>query len=52
MLAEEDLSSALHVLNELTSDELLASDADLGAILRAIALRSRVEIARRERKPG
>lgn len=48
MLAEEDPSSALNALRELTGDGSLASDPELGAILRAVVLRSRVELARRE----
>jgi hypothetical protein len=52
MLAEADPSSALKALTELTSDSPLADDPGLGAILRAVVLRSRVELARRERVPG
>jgi hypothetical protein len=48
MLAAEDPASAMRVLNELTSDGPLASDPELGAILRAVTLRCRVELARRE----
>jgi len=48
MLAGEDPSAALRALNDLSADEALAADAELGAILRAVVLRSRVEIARRE----
>ena len=47
MLAEEDPSSALNALNELAGDGPLANDPELGAILRAVVLRSRVELARR-----
>ena len=49
MLAAEDPSAALHALNELATDGPLADDPGLGAILRAIVLRSRVELALRER---
>jgi hypothetical protein len=48
MLAAEDPSAALRALNELTADNRLADDPGLGAILRAVVLRSRVEMARRE----
>jgi hypothetical protein len=48
MLAEEDPSSALNALDELAGDGPLANDPELGAILRAVVLRSRVELARRE----
>jgi len=48
MLAEEDPSLALRALDQLTTDSRLADDPGLGAILRAVVLRSRVEIARRE----
>lgn len=47
LLTEEDPSLALNALNGLTSDCPLADDPGLGAILRAVVLRSRVEIARR-----
>src|SRR5580704_9544387 len=47
MLAEEDPASALHALHELADDGQLANDPELGAILRAVLLRSRVELARR-----
>lgn len=48
MLAEEDPAAALRDLNELAADEAAAHDSGLAAIVRAVALRSRVEIARRE----
>jgi hypothetical protein len=46
MLAREDPAMALRVLDELTLDEPVADDPRLGAILRAVVLRSRVELAR------
>jgi hypothetical protein len=49
MLAEEDPSLALSALSQLATDGALADDPALGAILRAIVLRSRVEVARRGR---
>jgi hypothetical protein len=52
ILAEDDPSQALNALNELTSDSPAAADPGLGAILRAVVLRSRIEIARRERRGG
>jgi hypothetical protein len=52
MLAEEDPSVALRLLNELTGDNRLADDPGLAAILRAVVLRSRVEIARHEASLG
>jgi hypothetical protein len=48
MLAEEDPSSVLNALHELSAEGPIANDPGLGAILRAVVLRSRVEIARRE----
>jgi hypothetical protein len=48
MLAAEDPSAALRAMSELTTDTPLAHDPGLAAILRAVVLRSRVEIARRE----
>src|SRR5579859_3492657 len=48
VLAEEDPSLALNALHELAGDGPLASDPALGEIVRAVVLRSRVEIARRE----
>ena len=48
MLAESDPSSALGALAELASDGPLADDPGLGAILRQVILRSRIEVARRE----
>jgi hypothetical protein len=50
MLAAEDPSMALRAMSELTVDTPLANDPGLAAILRAVVLRSRVEIARRERQ--
>jgi hypothetical protein len=50
MLAEEDPSSALVALQDLTIDGAVADDPELDAILRAVDLRSRVEIARRQRR--
>ena len=52
MLAAEDPSMALRAMTELTSDTPAADDPGLAAILRAVVLRSRVEIARRERPTG
>jgi hypothetical protein len=48
MLPREDPTLALHALNELAADHPLADDPGLGAILRAIVLRARVEVARHE----
>jgi len=48
MLAEEDPSVVLSALGELACDGPIANDPGLGAILREVVLRSRVEIARRE----
>jgi len=48
MLAEEDPSPVLRALNELATDGPAADDPELGAILRAVVLRTRVEIARRQ----
>jgi hypothetical protein len=48
MLAEEDPARALHELDRLASSGAPAEDPALGAILRAIVLRSRVELARRK----
>ena len=50
MLAVEDPAAALRALIELAADHPLADDPGLGAILRAIVLRSRVELARRDRR--
>jgi hypothetical protein len=47
MLMAEDPSMALLALNELSKDGPLADDPGLGAILRAVILRCRVELARR-----
>ena len=50
MLAEEDPALALRALSELTVDDgPLADDPGLAAVLRAVVLRSRVEVARRAR---
>ena len=50
MLAEEDPALALRSLSELATDDgPLADDPELAGILRAVVLRSRVEVARRER---
>jgi hypothetical protein len=49
MLGAEDPSLALRALNVLASDGPEADDPQLGAILRAIVVRSRVEVARRAR---
>ena len=50
MLADEDPASALVALTELATNEPVADDPDLDTILRAVVLRSRVEIARRQRR--
>jgi hypothetical protein len=50
MLGQEDPSPTLNLLNELTEECPIAYDAGLGAIVRAIVLRSRVEIARRQKQ--
>jgi hypothetical protein len=52
ILAEDDPSSVLDALNELTADSPTAADPGLGAIVRAVILRSRIEVARRERRRG
>ena len=52
MLAEEDPALALRSLSALAMDGPLADDPGLAAILRAVVLRSRVEVARRERRTG
>ncbi len=52
MLAEEDPALLLNALHELAGDAPLASDPELGAIVRAVVLRSRVEIARRQHDPA
>jgi hypothetical protein len=46
-LAEANPAEALGALNELASADSVTDDPELGAILRAIVLRSRIEIARR-----
>jgi len=48
MLGGEDPSLALRSLSELATGDLVAEDPELGAILRAIVLRSRIELARRQ----
>ena len=48
MLADEDPAVALGALHELTADRPVPDDPGLGAILRAVVLRARVEMARRE----
>jgi hypothetical protein len=50
MLADQDPASALRALNELAAGDSEADDPRLGAILRAIVLRTRIEIARRQRQ--
>ncbi len=56
MLAMENPALVLNVLNELATDCPLADDPGLGAIMRAVVLRSRIEVARRFRddqgRPG
>lgn len=49
LLGSEDQAAALHAMTELTADIPLANDPALAAILKAVVLRSRLEIARRER---
>ena len=49
MLAEEDPALALRSLSALAVDGPLADDPGLAAVLRAVVLRSRVEVARRGR---
>ena len=48
MLAAEDPSMALCDMNDLTADAPVAEDPALAAIVRAVVLRSRIEIARRD----
>jgi Class II flagellar assembly regulator len=48
MLAGEDPLSALRTLNDLGTADPITDDPGLGEILRAINLRSRIEMARRE----
>ena len=48
MLMDGDPSLALRALSDLAADQDVADDPGLAAILRAIVLRSRIEIARRE----
>ena len=50
MLGAEDQSAALRAMTELTTDTPIADDPGLAAIVRAVVLRSRVELARRERQ--
>ena len=52
LLAEEDPALALRSLSELAVDGPLGDDPELAAILRAVVLRSRVEVARRARRDG
>ena len=47
MLAGEDPSLVLNALNDLSADGPVAGDPGLAAVLRAVVLRSRVELARR-----
>jgi hypothetical protein len=49
MLAEEDPAAALNALQDISGDGPLANDPALGAIIRAVELRCRVELARRDR---
>jgi hypothetical protein len=46
LLTEEDPAVALRTLNELATADPSADDPALGAILRAIVLRARLEVAR------
>jgi hypothetical protein len=48
MLAAQDPTVALRALTELAADGSVPADPGLGAILRAVILRTRVELARRE----
>jgi hypothetical protein len=50
MLAEQDPALAINALQELAGDGPTANDPALGAILRAVVLRSRVELARRDQR--
>lgn len=50
MLTEEDPALALRSLSALAVDGPLADDPELAAVLRAVVLRSRVEVARRGRR--
>lgn len=52
MLAEEDPALTLRALSELAADGPLAADPGLAAVLRAVVLRSRLEVARRTRDPA
>jgi hypothetical protein len=52
ILAAENPSLELNALRELAGDGPLADDPALGALVRAVVLRSRVEIARREHAPA
>ena len=49
MLGSEDPTAALSALTALAADGPPPADPGLGAILRAVILRTRVELARRER---
>lgn len=52
LLMEDDPALALRSLSELAADGASAADPALGAILRAVELRARVEVARRESRRG
>jgi hypothetical protein len=47
MLAGADPTAVLRVLEELSMDHVTAADPRLAAIIKAVVLRSRVELARR-----
>jgi hypothetical protein len=49
MLAGADSTSVLRVLEEISEEPVAADDPRLEAILKAVVLRSRVELARRRR---
>jgi len=49
LLAEDDPALALRALSELAAGGPEAADPDLASVMRAIILRSRVEVARRIR---
>jgi len=51
MLADEDPSVPLNDLQDLTASGIAADDPGLEDIVRALTLRSRIEVARRQR-PG
>jgi hypothetical protein len=48
VLASEDPTATLRALTELAADGPMPADPGLGAILRAVILRTRVELALRE----